>query len=105
MQMDSLQIAMGLSDESLLCYSHELGNGGLWVDAIRPLVVVGSKKGPRSDDAHLSLAKIQLETLKRSDLATATLNQIQTPETGPVDAAQKARLKARDEMLQACKKG
>ena len=82
LQLDSLQISMGVSDEALLNYALALGNAGLWVDAIRPLVIVGGKRGPLADDAYLRLAKVQLEILKRPDLATGSLNQIQPPENG-----------------------
>ncbi|MEO1526437.1 MAG: hypothetical protein AAFX06_13450 [Planctomycetota bacterium] len=102
--LDSLQIAMGLSDQYLMKYALALGVEGLWVDAIRPFVLIGGKRGPLADDAYLRLAKIQLEILKRPDLAMGSLNQIQPPEEGRADAAKKERLKKRNELLKLCAK-
>ena len=100
LKLDSLKIAMGLNDETLIQYANALAQQQQWVDSMRPLGVVVEKKGELADDACLKLAQVQLRILKRSDLAQATLNKIVVSEGEQIDAAKREKLAKRDQLLE-----
>lgn len=100
MKLDSLKIALGLGEQTLIQYANALGKQKQWVNSIRPLAILVEKRGELADDACLRLAQIQLRVLNRSDHAIATLEKITVPEGISIDSAKQERLKKRDQMLQ-----
>jgi len=101
LKLDSLQIAPGVADQTLMQYATALGRQKRWIDTIRPLAIIVGNGGPLADDACLRLAQIQLRVLKRPDQAVATLNKIVVPEGTTVDAAKRQRVDKRDQLLQS----
>lgn len=102
-KLDSLTISCGLNETSLMNYAMALANQKQWVDAIRPLSLIVEKGETLSDDACLRIAQIHLRVLKRPDQAISILERIAVPDGVVIDAAKKAKLKKRDEMLRQAK--
>ncbi|MCO8123046.1 rhomboid family intramembrane serine protease [Stieleria sp. TO1_6] len=105
LRLDSLQIAAGLSEQTLMRYAVALGQEKQWVNAIRPLAIITNARGPMADDACLRLAQIQLRILKRPDQAIATLEKISHSEGVAIDEAKRQRLHKRDQLLQSARGG
>jgi membrane associated rhomboid family serine protease len=80
-RIDHLKLADGLSDKVLFRYAAMLGASKRSVGMLRPLQLVAQRDGLLANEARLRIALIQLRVLKKPELATATLRQIQeTPD-------------------------
>ena len=101
LRLDALKIGRGLNESTLMQYTNGVVSQQRYVDAIRPLAILIENRGPMSDDACLRLAQIQMRVLKRADQAILTLEKI--TDEGPADAAKRARLQKRDQLLAAAK--
>ncbi|MCD0459839.1 rhomboid family intramembrane serine protease [Roseiconus lacunae] len=101
--MDSQQLAHGLSESTLMEIAKKLGAAKQWTDAVRPLVVLTEKKESMADEARLLMARIQLQVMKRRDLAIKTLEEIQTPDpesNAGITASTQNVVRRRDQLLQ-----
>lgn len=101
-RLEQLSIARGLSDKTLFDLAKLYAAAKQFVPATGPLQIIADRDGAIANEARLRLAQIQLKVMRRPDLATESLNQIQVDETKASEAQQKT-IARRNQLLTLCR--
>lgn len=75
-QADALGLSIGLSEDLLMRYASALSDAQQYMDAIRPLAVILEQQQSLANRAGIMLTRIQLQVMKRPDLAAKTFRKI-----------------------------
>ena len=75
-QLDQLNLATGIGDKTLIRYTALLSTEKKWIETLRPLNIVISHQGELADEARLRTAQIQLNVMRKPQMAAQTLSQI-----------------------------